>query len=456
MSFNGIWVWDAKHGTPKNSDEVAAIKSQLGNRNESNPNMVQFIEFFSQFAEQAVEFYEDDAVVDYLGWNLGLSKKLPALHCFSELPIECLEYFYGAILKGAKMNNLVVYDENSDKIILPTSELGDRMYANWQAHLEELNSDTAADDLLPLQFGKVKKFITSQAKEQVSTVTNRKVKNLSGGCAIDFGDFELQFDFRPSYDKCAILDDEPRMEVKLYATIYIVIKPLIFDECNRLHVASTSYKNYDWPMTTYSELSLFIEDNLLLFNFVYPHCESFSSIYNFFATYTETVDDQFYFFTNNFITLSGLAKIIQLTDYHQLVEKYKSMYVTSLVKRKRGYSSLPDEVLEESKLGYANLFDNELRTISEAVDCWTKEMIIDFTKNSSYMKNIKPKIEAITEPEPYWVSFCMVPENLTYVKMKIKYQPKGTTFVLIAAYVDDKLKKAIAKAENCIVITNDR
>ncbi len=139
MSFNGIWVWDAKHGTPKNRDEVGAIKSQLMDVTENNPNMAKFSKFFGKFAEEAIEFYDDEAIRDYLGWGSKKMAEMPALHCFEELPLDCLDHFYGAILRGAKINNLVVYEANSGEITLPSTQ-GDQMYDNWQIHLKELRN----------------------------------------------------------------------------------------------------------------------------------------------------------------------------------------------------------------------------------------------------------------------------------------------------------------------------
>ncbi len=118
----------------------------------------------------------------------------------------------------------------------------------------------AANDFLPLQFTKVKKFITDYAKEQVSKITDRKVKNLSsGGCVIDFGDIELMLSFYPNYDKSAVLDDEPQMMLEVNPSIIIRIFPLVYRDVSCLTVDSL-FEQPSKPIVTYSELSMYLNE----------------------------------------------------------------------------------------------------------------------------------------------------------------------------------------------------
>ncbi len=144
--FEGIYLWDAKHGTPKRNasrEEVADFIDKLAEQpNEVNHNIYQFTRFFDDFVKEASEFYEEPAITDYIGMSdYDKNEPVELLYYFDELAQEIPEHYWAVILKGAQINNLVVYHTISEQLKDPkNTKQTTEGFAIWKRHLNKLKT----------------------------------------------------------------------------------------------------------------------------------------------------------------------------------------------------------------------------------------------------------------------------------------------------------------------------
>ncbi len=193
-----------------------------------------------------------------------------------------------------------------------------------------------------------------------------------------------------------------------------------------------------------------------------PYCYDFSSVYEFFTSQDEffienTKAPHLYenYCSNNYFALVGLIKLNNFPNQIELLEYYRKRYIDARLLEKK-YSGFGSDAAS-----YEERFVEHINLITEAISIIkSKDELLERIKNrisnNNHREKCKQVINKLENTTGYWLAFFEFPEDLPDVKVKIKYQPKGTTFVLVASYVDDKVKKVIAKAENCVVITNDK
>ncbi len=190
MSFNGIWVWDAKHGVPSSYEEAFALTEQLSNseQKEINPAFQQYGKDLSEFAKQAEPFYGEE-VEDYLDYEDYLSDYQEIIIGHSSIPMELAQDISAIMVHSAEQNNLVILNAQIEVVFLPDGsvltenqpEIWEGFAAmgieGWQKKLEKLqNQAETDDDSLPETKAAVKKLINQTVKDRLKEAGIKGIK----------------------------------------------------------------------------------------------------------------------------------------------------------------------------------------------------------------------------------------------------------------------------------------
>lgn len=437
MSFNGIFVWDAKYGIPNSNEEEEATKflKQLDDLpKEVNHNIHKFTKFFDAFVEEASEFYDEEpAIVDNVGIsNYDKDQPVPVLYYVEGPPTEAYHHYMSALLKGAQMNNLVVYDTLSDTIDMPDSnghanegyanwkrhlatlkdsesteqalgpnELPRKGYANWQRYFAKLKAqrekERALDpNELPKTYTLIKRLIAKMLKERLQQLGIKNLKSSSSDepqCIIDLNDFKIVLTIFCTKDDIAFL--EGTKKVYLYPVLYIYIKhddelirgPELRLDYFGFYKVPSNAESAVWEclaVETMSQLTTYIEQSIAMVSCLYSHCHSLSDLYEFLINNTDDVRLARHHYSYQKLIhidprfLTTLAKLTHQPNYSKLVDDYRQQYVNDKMysmQITKGYFEEKENLLFEKLENYDKVafiqpgqLEPELQYISEFND----------------------------------------------------------------------------------------
>ncbi len=132
MSFNGIFVWDAKNGLPTSYDDARDMEQRVSHHapKELNPAFMALAKAVELFIKEAQEYYDDEMLNIYSNIAESISDFSDPVLSFDHAPEELVQEFSGIIVKAAQDNNLVVLHQEIEVVFLPSGRA-----------LTELNTD---------------------------------------------------------------------------------------------------------------------------------------------------------------------------------------------------------------------------------------------------------------------------------------------------------------------------
>ncbi len=474
MDFEGIYLWDARYGAPKAGEDMEAFIEALENLPDApNPNLQKFGEFIAEFAKQACEFYADPILENYREFSLsGEVEPLLELE-IDDMPFnkEVVEHFLAAVFKGAKDNQLIIYDVGAETCLLPSSNEGDVLYANWLKNLKKLKNN----EVLPTNQSQLIKLTLKMFKERAKQLGIKLNTNNRGYFSIDLGAINFIFYGAPKIEKNKIYI-WPKLDIR-------ITKPQI----GKLEISYVKFYQipYDWhAKTTISknmqvryadllvndkfELQEIVHNSLDIIMFFYPHCDSLKSLYNFLTTHAD--DPRLvcgYVRGVEHMAPDILCRLAQLThqpDYEELEEKYLQQYIENhqyhdyewqrreALAKGEAFDYHANKKKTKAYLTKEFIFAQEkLKFISQLID--TKEEIINHLKlaySLGYDTNItKACLETLKISDigkgPYFVMYGSIYEY-TKIDEIIQQMPKGGKLLVIAPWELPEKKALVEEA----------
>ncbi len=471
MDFEGIYLWDARYGVPKEGEDIDLFIEGIEYLPESqNINLQKFGEFIASFAKQASEFYADPILEDYIDYSLaGEVWPLVKLE-LEDMPFnkEVVEHFLAAFFKGAKDNQLIIYDIGAESFLLPSSNEGDILYDNWLEHLKKLKNN----EVLPTNKSQFNKLMLKMFKERAKEL-GIKLNKSGGHFDVDFGAITIAF--------YIFLEIE---EGKAYVWPFVNIV-LNNQQIGELEVSYVKFHqmDYDWHKKksiptggnsvrhTYllindmHELKIFVNNSLDMVMFFYPHCESLESLYDFLTTQKD--DPRLARGYVNGVEhmapdiLCALAKLTKQPNYEVLKEKYLQQYIEdhqyhdyewerreALVKE-QVFNYKQDERKSNSYLTKEFIFIQErLRFYRELID--TKEEIINYLELDYFLGYgdsdiVKACLEILKISDigagPYFVRCGSIYED--HINQAMQYKPEDGKLLVITINNTDECRALV-------------
>ncbi len=202
LMYEGIYIWDAKYGVPKNHDEDSIdtfLEELSANEDEINDNLYNFTQFFGKFLQEANEIFADDRAIsenkDLINW-FEQDEPIDVILYLDELPRESIEHYSSMLNHATNLYNLTYYDPISDMFILPTDPSStETNIEKWQTFLTEQKKEPVVnEEALPTTKAKVEKLIATILKERVVelNIPNCKIK-ANGDLSLRFKDISIDF-----------------------------------------------------------------------------------------------------------------------------------------------------------------------------------------------------------------------------------------------------------------------
>ena len=376
MSFNGIFVWDAKNGLPTSYDDARDMETQVSQHapKEINPAFMAVAQAVQDFIKEAQEYYDDHIIDMYRTMPDWVAEDTDPILSFDNLPEELYLALSATVVKAAQLNNLVVLHQDLEVVFLPDgsvladhSESGEweefvsSVLGDWQAKLIELKKAAQADDnTVPQTSGKLNSLINKVVKARFKEAGVKDIKKKGAtGYYIDLGRIQISLDIYAKIDRHFLEDNgKARAEFMVYMTLYvndierITIKSRLEKERHRPlnasvtifeHMITKFFNFYEIPHTPAPNWKYYLNDeqelreavnkaaDMLLY--VYPHCQTLESLYHFLQHQDQDPYIRPYAFRGGYRGLSNaeqmlyLARLTKQPNYDALVDIYKAAFL---------------------------------------------------------------------------------------------------------------------------------
>ena len=362
MSFNGIFVWDAKNGLPTSHDDAIEMEQQISHHaaKEVNPAFIAVAQAVQDFVKEAQEYYDDEMLNIYSNITESMADFTEPVLSFEHVPEELVQEFSGVIVKAAQDNNLVVLHQEIGVTFLPDGgaltktdtdlwdDFADITLANWQDKLKELKAENENRDQLPSTSAPLKKLINQIVRTRLKDAGITKIKKLYPTVfMVDCGRIQLCLGILPEIDHLYNIEEGIlRVEFLNFLNIYLnditqvseewrnfhlKTEPLVFykeDYDLREYRISRQYCNRVYTLAEFENEIHRCVDMMLYF---YNACSSLSTLYN---RLVADKDDRLSLHKNNYgdyipqpDVLLIMAKLTKQQNYDELVPYYRREYI---------------------------------------------------------------------------------------------------------------------------------
>ena len=379
MSFNGIFVWDAKNGSPTSYDDARDMETQVSQHapKEVNPAFMAVARAVQDFIKDAQEYYDDYIIDMYRTMPDWVAEDTDPILSFDNLPEELYLELSATVVKAAQLNNLVVLHQDLEVVFLPDgsvladhSELGEwenfvsSVLGDWQAKLIELKKAAQADDnTVPQTSGKLNSLINKVVKARFKEAGVKDIKKKGAtGYYIDLGRIQISLNIYTKIDRHFLEDNgKARAEFMVYMTLYvndmedITIKSRLEKEHYRpLNASFTIFEHMMTKFFNFYEIAhrpaptwrYYLNDeqdlreavnkaaDMLLY--VYPHCHNLESLYDFLQHQDQDPYIRPYAFQGGYGGLASvqqklyLAKLTKQPNYNELVDVYREVFLEQI------------------------------------------------------------------------------------------------------------------------------
>ena len=386
MSFNGIFVWDAKNGLPTSYDDAHDMETQVSQHapKEVNPAFMAVAQAVQDFIKDAQEYYDDEMLNIYSDMTDWIVDWTDPVLSFDHAPEELVQEFSGVIVKVAQDNNLVVLHQEIEVVFLPDGralteidtdiwdDFGDITITSWQKKLKDLKAENENRVQLPSTSAPLKKLMNQIVRARLKEAGITKIKKTEPTVfAVDCGRIQIELGMFPKIDRIYhVIEDALRVEFTDFLYIFINdFNPVNKDEEQgsdnedsstlrdfvdlKLRTkASAFYKDEYKPVGheanvyeadeygTFAYTLLEYENKIHrcvdMFLYFYKACSSLSTLYEMLVTnkdskelslYQQGYKHQYVNYIPKPNVLLIMAKLTKQPDYDDLVAYYRQAYI---------------------------------------------------------------------------------------------------------------------------------
>lgn len=407
MSFNGIFLWDAKNGKPASYSDAQDMETRVSHNapKQLNPAFMAVAQAVENFVQEAKAYYDDHFLSMYGNMTDEMSDFTDPVLSIDHAPEELAIEFSAVIIKAAQEHNLVVLHQEIEVVFLPDGtvltentpeiwiDFAKETLAAWAQQLVTLKQENENRDTLPSTSAPLKKLINQIVRTRLKEAGLTKIKKPEPTVfAVDCGRIQLTLAMFPEIDHLYKIE-EGIVRVEFLNFLYIFINdfnPINKDKAQGSDNEDSStlrdfvnFKLRTTPKAFYKDEHETIVYTLLeyeneihrcvdMFLYFYKVCGSLPMLYEMLVTnkdskelslYKQGYECQYVNYIPAPDTLLVMAKLTKQPNYDELVPYYRQAYIdhrTAIYLNKKESWERNEQELSERNLNYNKIKFQEM------------------------------------------------------------------------------------------------
>ena len=402
MSFNGIYVWDAKNGLPTSYSDAHDMETQVARAapKEINHAFMAVAQAVERFVKEAQEYYDDEMLNIYSNITESMADYIDPVLSFEHAPEELVQELSGVIVKAAQDNNLVVLHQEIAVAFLPDGraltdidtdiwdDFAEDTLASWQNKLVALKKENESREQLPSTSAPLKKLVNQIVRARLKEAGITKIKKpYPTTFAVDTGRIQLSLNILPEIDHLyGIEEGVLRVELFNFLNIYLNDFYSVYKETNNTIKSNDSaiprqrisYEQTTTPLVFFkddysvkdygmnpkfcirvydlSEFEAEVHRCVDMLLYFYNACNSLAKLYDTLVANKNSKELGLHKYNyHNYIPkphiLLVMAKLTKQSDYNKLIPYYRKEYIDYKMKeyqhKKQSYERSEQERSEQ-------------------------------------------------------------------------------------------------------------